>query len=266
MLYSKLHADPLCGRRSLQVIFIGGLYVKARHSISAVLGIAFVLGACSSMAFGEQCGLALVLAMDASKSMDSTDFELAFDGTAAALKNAAVQEAILAHTSPVAMSALEWSGRHHQRIVHDWTVLRSREDIEAFATSLESHQRGGIGQRTGTGSALEFSYALLAQGPDCFRRVVDVASDGYSTDGMTPGEFYARDPAPEVTVNALVIGGKSRPHLWAYFNGEVLRGPGAFSLATVDYEDFEQAILQKLLRELTSPRLASDFEAPSPIR
>jgi hypothetical protein len=227
--------------------------------------MAFALGAGNSMAFGEECGLALVLAMDASKSMDSTDFELAFDGTAAALRHAAVQEAILAQIPPVALSAFEWSGQHHQRIVHHWAVLRSREDIEAFATSLERHQRGGIGQRTGTGSALQFSYAFLEEGPDCSRKVVDVASDGYSTDGMTPAEFYASDPAPEVTVNALVIGGRSRPHLWAYFNGEVLHGPGAFSVATTGYQDLAQAILEKLLRELTSPRLAGVALAPSPV-
>jgi hypothetical protein len=238
--------------------------MEARPSTNAVFAIAFALGAGSSMAFAQECGLALVLAMDASKSMNSADFELAFDGTAAALRNVEVQEAILAQTLPVAMSAFEWSGQHHQRIVHDWSVLRSREDINDFATSLESHQRGGIGQRTGTGSALEFSYALLEKGPDCTRKVVDVASDGYSTDGMTPGEFYARDPAPEVTVNVLVIGGKSRPYLWSYFNGEVLHGPGAFSLATNDYQDFARGILEKLLRELTSPRLAAVSEVPFP--
>jgi Ca-activated chloride channel homolog len=228
--------------------------VKAWTSTATVLGIA--LGAGSSSAVAEECGLALVLAMDASKSMDSADFELAFDGTAAALRSAAVQAAILAQASPVALSAFEWSGQNHQRIVHDWTVLQSRQDIEEFASSLESHERGGIGQRTGTGSALQFAFAHLEEGPDCARKIVDLASDGYSSDGMTPREFYIGNLDLNVTVNALVIGGESRPHLWEYFNGEVLRGPGAFSLATIDYQDFPQAIAQKLLRELAPLRLS----------
>ena len=85
--------------------------------------------------------------MDASKSMDSADFELEFNGTAAALRSAAVQEAILARTTPVALSAFEWSGENYQRVVHGWSLLRSREDIENFAGSLESHERGGIGRK-----------------------------------------------------------------------------------------------------------------------
>jgi Ca-activated chloride channel family protein len=145
-------------------------------------------------------------------------------------------------------------------------MLRSREDIEEFAASLESHVRGGIGQQTGTGSALRFSFALLEAGPDCDRKVVDVASDGYSSDGMTPAEFYAGKPAADVTVNALVIGGETRPHLWDYFNREVLHGPHAFSLATIDYEDFPQAMERKLLRELIAPRLSGVSELPIRMR
>ena len=233
---------------------------------SAVFGIALAVGASCPEAFADTCSLALVLAMDASKSMDSADFELEFNGTAAALRSAAVQEAILARTTPVALSAFEWSGENYQRVVHGWSLLRSREDIENFAGSLESHERGGIGQKTGTGSALEFSYALLEKGPTCARQVIDVSSDGYNSDGMTPGEFYAGSPAAEVTVNALVIGGETRPHLWAYFNGEVLHGPGAFSLATTDFKDYPRAIKEKLLRELTSPRLSGVFEIPFSMR
>ncbi|MCG6902853.1 MAG: DUF1194 domain-containing protein, partial [Rhodobacter sp.] len=82
----------------------------------------------------------------------------------------------------------------------------------------------------------------------------------YSSDGMTRGEFYAGKPAAEVTVNVLVTGGESRPHLWKYFNDEVLRGPGAFSLSTIDYQDFPRAMKVKLLRELNPPRLSGEFE------
>lgn len=231
--------------------------MEVRSSISAVMGVGFALGLSSAEAFAEGCSLALVLAMDSSKSMDSSDFHLEFHGTAAALRSAEVQAVLLAQAAPVALIAFEWSGQDYQQVVRGWSMLRSREDIEEFARSLENHERGGLGQRTGTGSALAFSYALLEEGPACVREVVDVSSDGYSSDGKTPGEFYAGSPPADVTVNALVIGGESRPYLWDYFNGEVVRGPGAFSIATIDFRDYPRAIKEKLLRELSPPAYAA---------
>ncbi len=240
--------------------------MATRSVASRVLGIAFALDLGNSAASAADCSLALVLAMDSSKSMSSEDFRLAFHGTAAALRSEAVQAAILGQTAPVALSAFEWSGQYYQQVVHDWSLLRSRQDIEEFASSLETHERGGMGQRTGTGSALAFAYGLLSKGPDCNRKVIDVSSDGYSSDGMTPAEFYAQDLPADVTVNALVIGGGSNSYIWRYFNSEVLHGSGAFSLTIDDFQDYPRAIKEKLLRELTLPRVSGDPSIPYPVR
>ena len=35
----------------------------------------------------------------------------------------------------------------------------------------------------------------------------------------------------------------------AYFKAEVIRGPGAFVEAAVGFDDFEEAMIRKLLRE-----------------
>jgi hypothetical protein len=238
----------------------------ARTSTSTVLVMAATLGVSSFAASAEDCSLALVLAMDASKSMSTADFELAFHGTAAALRSEEVQRAILAQSSPVALIAFEWSGQNRQQIVHEWSLLQSREEIDEFASSLENHERDGIGQKTGLGSALAFSYDALDRGPNCNRRVIDVSSDGYNSDGMTPAEFYARGLPGDVTVNALVIGGDTNSYIWRYFLDEVLHGPGAFGLAIDDFEDYPRAIKEKLLRELTSPRLSGVPRLPFPNR
>ena len=232
---------------------------------STVFGFAVALCSGSSHASAQDCSLALVLAMDASKSMSSADYRLAFHGTAAALRSEDIQAAILAQDPPVALVAFEWSGQKHQQIVHDWSVLRSREDMEEFANSLERHERGGIGQRTGTGSALAFSYGLLESGPDCARKVIDLSSDGYSSDGMTPAEFYAGNPSADVTVNALVIGGGTNSHIWRYFSTEVLHGPGAFGVSIANFQDYPRAIKEKLLRELSPPRFSGELGLPFPI-
>ncbi len=225
---------------------------------SVIAGALLMLGQFVSAALAEDCELALVLAMDVSKSMDSTDFDLQFQGTAAALRDPAVQAAILAQRSGVAMTAFEWSGQFHQSVIADWTMLRTIADIEDVATLLEGHSRGGIGQHTGTGAALAYSFDSLAGGPACNRSVIDVSSDGYSTDGPTPQEFYVTEPPENVTVNALVIGGKSRPMLLDYFIAEVVHGPDSFEIATFSFEDYPRAILDKLLRELMPATIVAD--------
>ena len=229
-----------------------------RQYPSLALGtLVLVAGQGLADGFDDGCDLALVLALDVSKSMDTTEFTLEFEGTANALRDPAVQSAILANRNRVVITAFEWSGETHQAMVAEWSVLKERKDIDTFAASLEMHDRGGRGKHTGTGSALEFAYELLSDGPGCHRSVIDISSDGYSNDGMTPRAFLATVPPGPVTVNALVVGGKKRPLLWRYFTSDVIHGPGAFAMATHDFEDYQQAMAEKLLRELAPPALAA---------
>jgi hypothetical protein len=256
------HTDtPPCGtsrRRAVEDTSSRWNMIRFLFPASSFLAISVLLGSGAAVASDDGCGLALVLAMDASKSMDSADFDLAFGGTAAALRSEEVQAAILAQDAPMAITVFEWSGQRHQDVVHEWSFLRTREDIEKVAAALDAHERGGIGQKTGTGAALAFAFAQLEEGPECERKVIDVSSDGYNSDGMAPHDFYAGNPVADVTVNALVIGGEARPFLWTYFDEEVVRGPDAFSMSTIDFEDFPVAMKIKLLREL-SPRLTGGF-------
>lgn len=227
--------------------------MKQSYQRRAVAVTALFFGLTPLESLAEQCDLALVLALDVSKSMDTTEFTLQIEGTAAALNDPSVQSAILNQGSHVAITAFEWSGETHQVLVDDWTMLRTRQDIEDFASSVLMHARGGRGKHTGTGTALEFAYQQLERGPACLRSVIDVSSDGYNNDGMSPEEFYASVPFDAFTVNALVVGGKSRPILWRYFETEVAYGPGAFSIATTSFADYAEAIKEKLLREILPP-------------
>ncbi len=231
----------------------------SRIASVALSSVILILGQ-NATAAADSCEIALVLALDVSKSMDPREFSLQFGGTAEALRDPEVQSAILARRGLVAMTAFEWSGKTHQAKVKDWTLLRTPEDVEVFADTLVQHDRIGHGQRTGTGSALEFAYALLDQGPDCDRSIIDVSSDGYSNDGIAPPDVYASRRFDSVTVNALVVGGKMRPFLWDYFSSDIIFGPDAFSMATESFDDYAQAIKEKLLRELAPPALVARSE------
>lgn len=206
------------------------------------------------------CRLALVFAIDVSKSVDSADYDLQFQGLASALRDEEVQAAILNRREPVAVIAFEWSGAGHQTVVADWSLLMNPHHVGRFATKLERHQRTYRGQRTAIGSAIAFADTLFLGGPSCARRVIDISSDGYNNEGRRPGQVYVSYNLSEVTVNALVIGGLKRPELQRYFEAKVIRGPRAFALGTESFADYPETIRRKLLREL----LPNDAVAVAP--
>jgi len=67
-------------------------------------------------------------------------------------------------------------------------------------------------------------------------------------------------PFPNITINALVIGadaldhGGTRraraPELSSYFDAYALRGPTSFVEVALGFEDYEDAMIRKLKREL----------------
>ena len=201
-------------------------------------------------ASAQNCRIALVLAMDVSKSVDSAEYDLQMQGMAAAFRNQDVIDAIMHPAGPVAIVAFEWSGERHQSAIAEWSLLLDIDDIERFASAFSGNRRTAFGQQTAIGPAVAVARNLLVRGPDCFRKVIDVSGDGYHNEGPTPPEVFGRLNFEDITVNALVVGGKARPSLQYYYVQEVLHGPGAFAIGTESYSDYGEAIKAKLLREL----------------
>ncbi len=220
-----------------------------RCNLMLVVGIFLQAGQTQA----QSCRLALVLALDVSKSVDSREYELQMLGMSAAFRDAEVQAAILHQAGPVAAVAFEWSGEHHQKAIAEWSFLLTGDDLNRFASAFENHRRTELGQRTAIGPAVGVAQNLLTSGPDCTRQVIDVSGDGYNNEGPTPPQVFSSLDFREITVNALVVGGKARPALLNYFEREVLHGPEAFAVETQDYSDYGEAIRLKLLRELFPP-------------
>ena len=196
------------------------------------------------------CRLALVLAIDVSKSVDSAEFDLQFQGLADALRDRSVRTAILSQGGPVAMAAFHWSGQERHAMVADWLLLTASDKIDRFAERIERHARKDFGGNTSIGSALTFARELLDRGPECARQVIDVSGDGYHNDGRLPLDVYEDIDFSDTTVNALAVGGLSRPQLAWHFETQVIRGRGAFVIATQSFDDYADAIRLKLIREL----------------
>jgi Ca-activated chloride channel family protein len=101
--------------------------------------------------------------------------------------------------------------------------------------------------------------AYFAQVPECGRRVVDISGDGPSNEGRAPHALWDALARANVTVNALVIE-EGIPGLTAYFETDVITGPGAFAMTANTFADYPDEIARKLYRELTKAIASAQTE------
>ncbi|MBM9595741.1 DUF1194 domain-containing protein [Rhodobacteraceae bacterium MCCB 386] len=216
------------------------------------------------------CRLALILALDVSGSVDAREYRLQLDGLAEALADPEVRSAILALSdAPVDLAVFEWSGAAFQRQIIDRTTIDGPA-LDAAIGRLRGWQRISAPEATGLGAALEVAAAQLADGPACWRHVVDISSDGKNNDWPSPRQVHLSGATAGLTVNALAVGLTSAatggipglPELVAYLEAEVIRGADAFVETASGYEDYAEAMKRKLLRELTAGLFASSLPIP----
>jgi len=204
----------------------------------------------------QPCQLALVLALDASSSVDAREYRLQTEGIAAAFADPDVAGAILA-AGGVLVTAFEWSGREQHVPYAPWTWLDSPTAIDAFAARIGAASRRFVEFPTALGHALGYSAIRLSRAPmACRRQVVDVSGDGVNNDGFGPGSAYRAHDFDRVTVNGLVVKGAD-PDPEAYYRTQVMHGPGAFVEIAADYGDYARAMRRKLLREILGGAIAS---------
>jgi len=207
----------------------------------------------------SQCRQALLLALDVSGSVDAREYRLQLDGLAAALTDPAVTEALLLMPeAPVRLSVMEWSGPAFQRVILPWREVSDGAALSAIVAQLRQTQRVKADLSTAIGSTLQAGAAKMAGQTECWRRVFDVSGDGKSNTGPLPQTVSPG--LGDIIVNGLVIGeavptaGEGRSpnlaELTAYYRAYVLHGDEAFIESAYGFEDFEAAMIRKLLREL----------------
>ena len=204
----------------------------------------------------QPCRLALLLALDVSASVDAEEYALQRDGLAAALNDPDIRQVITRAGTPVALAAYEWSGRYQQAVILPWMLLATDADIDRAVARLGAATRSHEGFPTATGYALGFAAGLLAEAPSCDRQVIDVSGDGINNEGFPPALAYAHFPLAEVTVNGLAVSGPDAGVV-AFYEAELIRGPGAFVQIAEGFADFRRAMTLKLFRELNDMRLGA---------
>jgi hypothetical protein len=201
--------------------------------------------------------LTLVLAVDASGSVDDDRFELQKQGYARAFLNPRVLNAIKnGNEGAIAVSMVQWTGPTLHVIMVPWTVIRDQRSAQAAAALISASPRQIFGGGTSISGAIDFSVLMLNASPyRGERKVIDISGDGSNNLGR-PAE-QARDEAVKmgVRINGLPIL-SVEPDLDQYFRMSVIGGPGAFIIPVKDYNAFGDAIMRKLVQEISQDQPA----------
>lgn len=256
-------ATSWTGRRASACKGRGGSVRAGRSLRDAGLVLVALLGLVPTLpsAAQERVDLALVLAVDASRSVDHGEFRLQMIGLANAFRDPSVQAAIRTGAPRgLALSLMQWSGIDEQAQVIPWTLLVSEDDMEAMADRISAAPRIVRGSRTALGEAMAASLSLFQRlgpelGRDAERYVVDISGDGGSNEGMLPSDARELARQAGVTVNGVAILNEE-PRLDLYYISDVIVGAGAFLLTATDYVDFARAIRLKLIREIRGVPIA----------
>jgi len=217
--------------------------------------------------------LLLVLAADVSRSIDNTKFQLQRDGYAAAISDPRVLDTIRSgHNGRIGLTFVEWSGVGAQHVVIDWTEVGDAASAKGFGDQLLETPRSFAG-RTSISGGIEFAIARLANAPfNCVRRTIDVSGDGTNNDGRNVTELRDEAVAKGVTINGLVIL-SDNPMPWNpehtnppggldnYYRTNVVGGPGAFVMVAQNFNSFGQAIIAKMIAEVSQADESKRWQA-----
>jgi hypothetical protein len=207
---------------------------------------------------GRPVDLELVLAVDTSSSVSAEEFDLQMRGLAEAFRSPAVVQAVRAAGDlGLAVSLVQWSDARKQTLAIDWTMVTDEASALGFSQEIDNTPRLMVGGGTALGGALTFAMRQFeTSGFKGRRRVIDVSGDGRANQGAHPSKIRDKAVAAGITVNGLAILNEDL-YVDRYYLYNVIGGTGAFVMTANDYDDFAQAILQKLIKEIAGVPIAA---------
>lgn len=194
------------------------------------------------------CGLALILLMDASGSVNQAAWQAQLEAHADALADPAIGRA-MAGQGATAVTVIAFGDAPH--VLVPWRVVDAAADAEGPAREVMAAQRPEHGG-THTGRALGFALDHLERAP-CVpeRAVIDIVTDGPNDDRARLAEARERAIAQDVRINALVINTypAADPVGWAR---EELITPGGFVVEADSWADVAAALRRKVTWEISA--------------
>jgi len=207
----------------------------------------------------EQVGMQLILAADVSGSVNATRYRTQQDGYLEALGDQRVLNVIRELDPPVlAITFIAWA--RDQEVVVPWMRVQDAESMDLFRNRLREAQRARVGINTLISRALLFCDQQFDREFSGGRKVVDVSGDGDDNQGAV-GLRTVRDAlvAKGIVINGLPIIVKPPEYIFppqppegldVYYRNNVVGGAGHVTIESIGFDNFKQAILQKLLLEI----------------
>jgi hypothetical protein len=232
--------------------------VTRRQALAATYALAlapFNAGAAER----EPVGMQLILAADVSGSVNAARYKTQQEGYLEALGDARVLDVIRELEPPVlAVAFIAWA--REQEIMVPWTRVHDAKSMDLFRDRLRNTQRPQIGINTLISRALSFCDRRFDQEFTGGRKVIDVSGDGDDNEGIR-GLRVVRDSlvAKGVVINGLPIIVKPPEYIFppqppegleVYYRNHVVGGEGHVTIESIGFDNFKQAILQKLLLEI----------------
>lgn len=230
-----------------------------RRAVMALLsGAAWSAGPARSQS-AAAADLQLVLAVDTSGSVNQVRFELQRHGYAQAFRNPKVLKAILGGSGRgIAVTMFQWTGPELQADIVPWVLIDSEQVAARLADRIEATERRLYGGGTSISGAIDYAVTLFPRSPFASdRRIIDISGDGSNNRGRAVTEARDQAVAAGVRINGLPILALE-PNLDEYYKSSVIGGPGAFMIPAATFEAFADAIVHKLILEISdaSPTVA----------
>ena len=202
--------------------------------------------------------MALVLAVDVSRSMSARELTIQRDGYAAALNHPDVIRAIgQGAYGRIAVTMFEWAGNSSIRSVFDWTLVETAADADRLSATVRNSSPMGQRRTSISGATLHALKLLDDAQFDGFRKVIDISGDGPNNQGPPVVEAREVALARRIVINGLPLmtsdgfnGGFNIPDLDVYYTECVIGGPGSFLVPVTSWDQFPEAIRRKLILEI----------------
>ncbi|MCP4329567.1 MAG: DUF1194 domain-containing protein [Alphaproteobacteria bacterium] len=235
----------------------------SRSGIALAVLAPIILWLVSPSLAAQRVDQELVLAVDTSSSVSYREYRFQMEGYAAAFRNQTLIDTIFeAAPDGVAVALVHWSGAREQRVAVEWTRVHDAASALGFAERIALTRRTFLTGQTDIAAAIRYATRLFPNNPfDGPRWTIDISGDGRSNQGEHP--VAARDEAVSsgIVINGLPILSDVKL-LDRYYLDNVIGGTGSFALTADRFEDFEVAVLKKLINEIAGNAIADSGPPP----
>ncbi len=223
----------------------------------------------------------LLLLVDVSQSIDSSEYSLMMNGYRDAFTSGSFLDEVQAgEIGSIAVALMFWSGASSQELAVGWTEINDQTSANGFASLIDNTVRSFSG-KTAIGSAIDAG--TISFGTETGNaqngfysqvQIIDISGDGEDNDTPPEGDRAlnvrtARDASLADGVdmiNALVIGNDGG-NLEQYFIDNVIAGGSDSSdpfTQAASFETLASSLEAKLARELTAATEIDDEMVPEP--